>query len=179
MPTRPQALSPRSFAAGALAGCAATLPMTIAMEALHRRLPRSERYALPPSELVAEMIELGLLGHKLPRRPHTALTLLAHFSYGAVVGSFVGPLSRRLPLPAIPSGPIAGLGVWAFSYLAALPAAGLLRPATTWPAGRNGLMVAAHLVWGTTLRTLMGMLEPDKDGDVAAFGGMVARRAAA
>lgn len=167
MPTAPPALTLRSFLAGAVAGCAATLPMTVTMEALHRRLPPRERYPLPASELVAEMVELGLLGHKLPRRPHTALTLLAHFGYGTAAGIVAGPLARRLPLPTPAGGPVVGLGVWAFSYLAGLPAAGLLRPATAWPAGRNGLMIAAHLVWGATLGALMGVLEPGANARAA------------
>jgi hypothetical protein len=159
------ALSLGSAVAGAASGAFATLPMTVTMEALFRRLPRDERYSLPPSELVMETVECGVLGHRLPRRPHTALTLAAHFSYGTAMGTVVGPLARRLPLPAVASGAATGVALWAWGYLVALPAVGLLRPATSWPARRNALMIAAHVVWGVGLRLAMGALErPDAAG---------------
>lgn len=37
--------------AGSVAGCVATLPMTLAMEAMHRQLPPEEQYPLPPREI--------------------------------------------------------------------------------------------------------------------------------
>src|SRR5689334_25415829 len=85
--------------AGAVAGFLATVPMTMAMEAMFRRLPRRERYALPPSQLTVRVIERGEMGPRLPRRPHTALTLGVHFAIGAAGGMAAGPFGRRLPLP--------------------------------------------------------------------------------
>jgi NO-binding membrane sensor protein with MHYT domain len=42
-----------------------------------------------------------------------------------------------------------GLGVWATSYLGWLPVFGVRQPVTYDPVARTGLMIAAHLVWGT------------------------------
>ena len=42
--------------AGALAGLAATVPMTATMLTLHRRLPKNERYHLPPRELTMAIV---------------------------------------------------------------------------------------------------------------------------
>jgi hypothetical protein len=40
---------------GAIAGGAATGPMTVTMNALQRRLPRWERYPLPPREIIDKL----------------------------------------------------------------------------------------------------------------------------
>jgi hypothetical protein len=40
------------------------------------------------------------------------------------------------------------------SYQGRVPAMGLLPPASRWPRERNALMIAAHLVWGSTLAAL-------------------------
>jgi hypothetical protein len=44
------------LAVGALAGLAATVPMTLFMQQMHQQLPARERYPLPPSEIIEEMI---------------------------------------------------------------------------------------------------------------------------
>ena len=42
---------------GALAGFAATVPMTIAMKLLHRELPADEQYHLPPRLIIESVSE--------------------------------------------------------------------------------------------------------------------------
>ena len=143
-----------SLVSGALAGFLATVPMTIAMTVLHQRLPWSERYPLPPREITEVVAaETGLSRH-LDEPGHLALTMLAHFGYGAAVGFPYGPIAGRTPLPPWLAGPLYGLMIWTVSYLGWLPALGILRPATEHPARRNGLMIAAHLVWGSALALL-------------------------
>jgi hypothetical protein len=141
--------------AGAVAGLLATVPMTVAMEAMFRRLPQCERYALPPSQLTARVIEHGEMGRRLPRRPHTALTLAVHFAIGTAGGAAAGPLVRRLPLPRPFTGMLAGIGVWATGYLVSLPSLGIIRMTTKWPASRRRLMFVAHLVWGGALGVML------------------------
>lgn len=133
---------------GALAGFSATLPMTWVMRHLHRRLPPSERYPLPPRELGETLPALGL-------RPSTA-TLLYHFLYGALAGSGLAALTARRDLG---TGALFGVGVWAGSYLGWIPAAGLLRSAAGHPPRRNGLMLVAHLAWGACLAAGLRELE--------------------
>jgi len=145
----------RDALAGAVAGMLATVPMTVAMEAMFRRLPRRERYALPPSQLTVRVIERGEVGRRLPRRQHTALTLAVHFVIGAAGGAAAGPFVRRLPLPRALAGMLAGIGVWATGYLVSLPSLGIVRPATKWPASRRRLMFVAHLVWGGVLGLML------------------------
>ncbi|MGZ3677132.1 MAG: hypothetical protein ACXWQR_01005, partial [Ktedonobacterales bacterium] len=85
--------------AGACAGLIATVPMTAVMEAVFRRLPREQRYPLPPAEITDRVIERSTMGRQLEPPQHLALTLAAHFAYGAAAGAVGGPLTRRIPLP--------------------------------------------------------------------------------
>ena len=155
--TRPDLAS--DLLRGALAGFLATGPMTVAMEAMRRRLPYQERYPLPPSEITSVVtIEAGLR-ERLSSGQRLALTTLLHFGYGAAVGALYAPsLHRAAPPPAL-RGSLYGLIVWGASYLGWLPALGILRPATEHPPRRTALMIAAHLVWGSSLGLLVDRFE--------------------
>jgi uncharacterized membrane protein YagU involved in acid resistance len=146
------------LAAGAVAGFVATAPMTIVMQALHEQLPQRERYPLPPSEIVNHLADEAGVGEQIDQPEHVALTLLAHFGYGAATGAVYAPLARELRPPALLGGVGFGLAVWGVSYLGLLPALGILRPATEHPARRNGLMIGAHIVWGAALGLLVERL---------------------
>jgi hypothetical protein len=132
---------------GALAGFAATLPMTIAMYWMHARLPSQERYPLPPRELSESLSSFGM--------PTSTATLLYHFLYGAAAGSLYAAVSGN---PAARSGALYAVAVWAGSYLGWIPAVRLLRPAPEHPARRNGVMITAHIVWGVCLAVGLGSL---------------------
>ena len=137
--------------AGAAAGLLATVPMTLFMEALHQQLPPHERYPLPPSEVVAQLTEAAGAREHVEPPEHRALTMIAHFGYGAAAGALYGPIARELRPPPVRGGIAFGLAVWSASYLGLLPALGILRPATEHPARRTALMIGAHLVWGAVL----------------------------
>jgi hypothetical protein len=133
------------FVKGAISGLIATAPMTIAMLAGHRQLPRRERYPLPPREIITSILtKLHLRPHVGPRARKFA-TYAAHFGYGSAMGALYSVAARR---GGPGSGVLHGIIVWAVSYLALLPALGILKPATEHPQRRNLLMIAAHLVWG-------------------------------
>lgn len=146
---------------GVAAGFGATAPMTLAMIAMHRRLPAHERYPLPPRQITMNVAEkLGAKRH-LDERERTGLTLLAHFGYGAFIGGLFGLIAPRQAARAIPAGIGYGLFVWAGSYLGLLPALRLLSPATEHPKERNGLMIVAHVVWGAAAGGLLSLLRDD------------------
>ena len=133
---------------GALAGLAATAPMTLAMKLMHEQLPREERYPLPPRQVTEGLAETAGVNEHLGEDERVAATWASHFAYGAACGALYGALSGgRTSRPAL-AGAGFGVAVWAGSYLGWLPAAGILSPATEHPARRNALMIAAHLVWG-------------------------------
>jgi len=76
------------LAFGALSGISATMAMTAAMRKLFAHLPPQERYPLPPRELTERLLPVS--PRNLP-----ALTVLAHFAYGAAAGAVYGSLPRQ------------------------------------------------------------------------------------
>lgn len=146
---------------GAGAGLIATLPMTLVMRAAWKRLPASEQYPLPPRQITKQVVGPRRFW-RLSAGKQSALTLLLHFLFGAATGSIYGMVEERVPLSSPVKGSLAGLAVWAGSYLGWLPAFGILPPATSHPWRRNVLMIAAHLVWGSTLGVLAGITSSEK-----------------
>jgi uncharacterized membrane protein YagU involved in acid resistance len=155
-----------SMCQGALAGVVATVPMTVAMELMHRQLPAHERYPLPPREIMMEVAEEAGVKEQMDEPERIGMTLAAHFGYGAAVGALYAPLARRLPLPPALGGAAYGFIVWAGSYLGLLPAMGILRPATEHPPRRNALMITAHLIWGAAAGVLIDSLERENRSSI-------------
>ena len=137
------------FLRSAIAGCAATLPMTIWMLlAQHFLLPGRERYPLPPEQITENAAQT--VGLEVVAQNDAALhatSVVNHFLYGAAAGSLYAPL-QSLPGPAVAKGIGLGVFVWSGSYLGLLPVLGLLSSAKHHPARRNLLMIVAHFIWG-------------------------------
>ncbi len=143
------------FWAGSLAGLAATAPMTAVMEALYRVLPAEERRGpLPPREITETAADAVDVEDDLSESEKKALTGVAHFGYGLEAGAIYGALARHLPFTPAVNGIAYGLAVWTGSYLGWLPAARVLPSAADEPAGKNAVMIAAHVVWGAALGVL-------------------------
>ncbi len=130
---------------GALAGFAATIPMSVAMGLMYRQLPLQERYPLPPHQITAQIIDEN------DSPEHQMMTFIGHFSYGAGAGAVYTLAFSWIPLPTIVKGIMFGFAVWYISYLGWLPALRILPPATQHPPRRNFLMIAAHFIWGSTM----------------------------
>lgn len=158
MPSRTR-IDTSKIIAGALGGLAATAPMTLAMLAMHRALPRGQRYPLPPRKVTMNVLDALRLKRHLDEPQRKAATLVSHFGYGTVMGAIYAPLAPRVRLPGVLTGVTWGLIVWTASYLGLLPAADLHEPATRHPRERNALMIVAHIVWGAALGLLTGPAE--------------------
>jgi uncharacterized membrane protein YagU involved in acid resistance len=150
MPSRREQLAAAGLI-GAIAGLVATAAMTASMDFMYRRLPKRERYPLPPRELTEQILDGSPTPTPTADAALTLATLASHFGYGAATGALYGALAARPPPSPALAGAAYGALVWAASYLGWIPMAGLLRPANRHPARRNALMITAHLVWGTTL----------------------------
>jgi uncharacterized membrane protein YagU involved in acid resistance len=153
------------FVAGALAGFAATIPMSWAMELMHQLLPHHERHPLPPRQITERVAKATGVNRHLSEEGRVWLSLAAHLGYGATVGTIyelVAPKVRRVP--PLAKGTLFGVLVWAGSYLGILPAMGILKPATRHPARRNAVMIVAHLVWGSALAIFADALEQGSAG---------------
>jgi uncharacterized membrane protein YagU involved in acid resistance len=143
---------------GALAGFTATIPMTVAMEAMHQSLPQRERYPLPPREITEKITNEVSTNEYLSESGRFGLTMLSHFTYGAAAGVVYASIAQRYHPSPVWGGVTFGLALWAGSYLGWLPATGVLRPATEHPPRRNALMVTAHIIWGATAGILVDCL---------------------
>lgn len=136
---------------GALAGFAATLPMTVVMSRLHRHLPGQERYPLPPREISEHLPSPGV--------STGVMTLFYHFLYGGGAGALFAGLFRRRDMA---TGAAFGVAVWTASYLGWIPAARILSFGPQHPARHNRLMLISHLVWGAGLAVGLQQLEKAK-----------------
>jgi uncharacterized membrane protein YagU involved in acid resistance len=133
---------------GAVAGFAATFPMSAVMLVGREFLPEREQYLLPPSQIVSQVAQKVGVEEAKAGPEHTLIAAVSHFAYGAACGAVYAALPHRiLPLPAL-KGSLFGLTVWGGSYSGLLPALEILSPATEHPVGRNILMITAHIVWG-------------------------------
>jgi len=143
----------RRLFAGGLSGIISTLPMSAVMLAGHALTTSEPQERLPPSVITWNLRHaLGLEDET--REHHLSITAINHFAFGGALGiiySLVEPRIRRLPL----RGPLFGLAAWAFNYFGLLPAAGLYPSPSQDSPRRNVVILAAHLVWGTTLQTLV------------------------
>jgi len=133
---------------GAIAGAIATAPMTVVMTSLRRRLPGARFQAIPPRQITRRVAAKAGLAKALDAEQLSAATYGAHLGYGATVGAAYPMFASRVGGPPVLTGALFGLLVWGGSYLGWLPATGILRSATREPAGRNAMMIGAHLVWG-------------------------------
>jgi len=147
---------------GAVAGAAATLPMTWAMEVMHQALPEHERQPLPPREITERLVELLDEAQRLTDEQQLWLTVAAHIGYGSAVGMLYSPLARRLPLPPLAKGTAFGLAIWGASYLGLMPALKLTTPANRHPPRRTALMVTAHVVFGTAIAMFSDLMKPER-----------------
>jgi hypothetical protein len=146
----------RNIVLGAAAGVAATVPMTMVMETLHDRLPGEVPRPLPPREVAEGLaVKFGVHGD-LSERDMQNLTLALHAGYAALTGAIFGAMAPRHALSGASAGALFGLGVWATSYLGWLPGFGVRQPITYDPLARTGLMIAAHVVWGTAAGLMLG-----------------------
>lgn len=131
---------------GAIAGVVGTFAMTAGSMLLFDRLPRRERYPLPPREITQVIVERA---SRVPVRQELAVpaSLASHFAFGALCGIGLTALGlhRRRP---VAHGIAYGVAVWAGSYLGWIPASGILTPAVQHPGRRTALMIAVHVIWG-------------------------------
>lgn len=142
---------------GATAGFAASGPMAVFMEALFPVVSDEERDPPPPRQITERAAETVGVAHKMGDDEREAATMVNHFGYGTTAGMVYGAVAESVPLPPVARGIGFGLGLWAAGYLGWLPATGMYRSATREPAGRNAVIIAAHVVWGA----ILGRIEHD------------------
>jgi hypothetical protein len=110
---------------------------------------------LPPREIIEGVLP-GVARHGAEDRGRQTTTLAAHFGYGAATGVVYALFRTR---GYVLSGVAYGLLVWTVSYFGIMPGLRILTPAYAHPGRRNALMIAAHLIWGSTMARTLRELE--------------------
>jgi len=152
----------RNVLAGAAAGVAATVPMTMVMETLHQRLDGEVPRPLPPREIAEGLaVKWGVHGD-LSERDMQNLTLALHIGYAALTGAVFSTMAPRKTGIGAAAGALFGLGVWATSYLGWLPLSGVRQPVTYDPVARTRLMIASHLAWGAAAGVIFAAIASRK-----------------
>jgi hypothetical protein len=141
--------------AGAAAGAAATVPMTMFWEFMHPRLEGEPPRPLPPREVAEALAVKAGVNRHLDEVHIEQLAMALHVGYGTLTGALFGLVAPRDRMRGVAAGMLFGLGVWTASYLGWLPATGV-RHSPRWdqPA-RTRLIIASHLVWGACAGALM------------------------
>ena len=153
VPADPRSSLPQAVAAGALAGAAATLVMSLVM------LPAKWVGLLgtqPPRRIADRMIEASGGGWRTPEPVRRLGTTLVHLATGAGCGAAFGVARSRSGGAGSPAvvGPAFGAGIWSVAYLIAAPALKLLPPPDRDRPARPQVMFVAHLLYGFVTATL-------------------------
>ena len=147
----------RGAVIGAVAGTVATLAMSVLM-VLGQRAGLLGK--MPPRRVSEKAQEVA--GISLPDPLTDALAAILHVALGAGAGAGYGATRAvtKSPLPGAAEGAVFGLAFWAANYIGVAPALGILPPPDRDKPGRPPVMIAAHLVFGSVLGTIVDALEP-------------------
>lgn len=112
----------------------------------------------PASEQVASLAAEPILGRPLADREKKAGGSLLHYAFGAAMGALYGAAAERNPRTTMAAGLPFGAAVWATADELALPALGLARRPSAYPASRHASALGSHLVFGLTVEAVRRLL---------------------
>ena len=130
---------------GALAGTAATVPMSALMLALRKQMGEQ-----PPDVITTEAAHA--VGANPTEDQADVLASVAHLAFGAVGGAAYVMLPKYGPAPL--RGVLTGLAIWSSAYQGWVPALNILPPASEDRPSRPGIMIAAHVVYGGAMAVI-------------------------
>ncbi|MEW9533562.1 DUF6789 family protein [Microbispora sp. NPDC049125] len=145
----------RNVVNGAVGGALATAVYSAVLMAGDRAGLIREK----PPRRVARTVMSGRSSRPVPGE--NIVGTIAHYAFGAGCGSVLGLLSAGQRLPA-PIGAAYGLVVWYLGHQGLAPAVGAYPPASRDSRGRQAVLVAGHLVWGTSLAIALNRLRIEK-----------------
>ena len=168
---------------GAVAGMAGAVAMNLANRAFrpmvgergprtrHARLVeqggRKEIFARPhqlvkeptATERTADLAFRLIADRRASRAVREAASPVIHLAFGAGAGAVYASAAAVFPLIRAAGGAGYGVALWFAADEIALPAAGLSRPASKYPASARALSLASHLVWVCTTELVLRGIE--------------------
>jgi hypothetical protein len=152
--------------AGALSGVAASWLMERAQarimragsEGTREREKEAQGDMEPATRRTAEAAA-KIVGRSLGHRQKEVGGEIVHYATGAAWGALFGVLARRVPAPVVATGAAYGVLVWLLGDELLVPALGLSRKATAYPASTHAKGLASHLVYGTATDAGFRVLE--------------------
>ena len=124
----------------------------------HRRQPHDRLQASDPHEteegdatvVAAEAISETLFDHELTDQEQRVAGPALHYAFGAVSGALYGGLNELTPRTRAGYGLPFGTVVWLGGVELAVPALGLSKPPSRYPASMHVYALTAHLIYGLT-----------------------------
>jgi hypothetical protein len=156
-----------------LAGAAEGSVATLAMSGVMLGARKAGWLGEPPPRKITWHALRRAVGPVRSWRARNAASTAAHLAFGAAAGSVFEAAYARWGRRG--AGPLAGAAfgaaVWLVSYAGWVPALGILPPPHRDRPGRQGWMLAAHLVYGAVLGALADRREAAEAGDAEAWLG--------
>ena len=134
---------------GAAAGLLATIPQTVAMQAVRLALP-GPRGRFPPRQVTEAVVARAFGRVRWSEFAWWTATAASHLGFGAAAGAAYPAVGR----PGRGRGLVYGLAVGLVSYGLVMPAFGIHTPHSDRPLRKCLQLFAAHLAWGLAVPVL-------------------------
>ncbi len=117
----------------------------------------------PSTVKAAEAISNRVFHHNLDPEQKKIAGPAVHYTFGLASGLLYGAISEAAPATGMAGGALFGASLWLVADEAMVPALGLSRPPTEYPASTHVYAFASHIVFGVTLegarRAIRSMLD--------------------
>ena len=137
----------RGLAAGIAAGLVASLAMNLFQKAWAATLPLPKSGDDPATVKAAQTVSRATTGKFFAKADKEAAGDAVQYLFGAVLGGAYGLLAEYRPGVTTGFGTLFGLGSAAFDEVV-VPAAGLSKPPTDFPAATHVYALASHVMFG-------------------------------
>lgn len=102
--------------------------------------------AVRTGNAVSELV----FNHHLTKSEKETAGAVAHYAMGATSGAIYGAVAEMMPAATVAEGLPFGAAVWLIADEVVVPAAGLSRDSSDYPASIHAYAIASHLVYGLT-----------------------------
>ena len=143
----------RGLAAGIAGGLVASLAMNLFQKAWAATLPLPKSSDDPATVKAAQKFSRAATGAYFAQADKEAAGNAVHYLFGAMLGGAYGLIAEYRPEVTTGGGTLFGLGSAAFDELG-VPAAGLSRPPTDFPASTHAYGLASHIVFGAVTEAM-------------------------